>query len=83
MQDSEYTKNKVANFNNYTLSAYQLFHECKYDKMANDFRKACEAFMKIILVLEVGEDLGKQIIAGRKTIDGSTVENRKSAGKCH
>ncbi|MFT0434128.1 hypothetical protein [Bacteroides thetaiotaomicron] len=78
MQDSEYTKNKVANFNNYTLSAYQLFHECKYDKMANDFRKACEAFMKIILVLEVGEDLGKQIIAGRKTIDGSTVENRKS-----
>lgn len=78
MPDNEYITSKVINFENHTLSAYQLFHECKYDKMANDFRKACEAFMKIVIVLEVGEDLGKQIIAGRKNINGSRVEDRKS-----
>lgn len=78
MHINEYITSKVVNFNNHTLSAYQLFHEGKYDKMANDFRKACEAFMKIVIVLEVGEDFGQQIIAGKKDIDGSTFKDKRS-----
>ncbi|WP_342332889.1 hypothetical protein [Pedobacter sp. FW305-3-2-15-E-R2A2] len=80
MSFSPLIEKKVLEFQKHLLYALPLFHENDFEHALEDFRKAVEAFMKIIIIERWGDKLGYEIVIGKSDTSGNDVDSSVHLG---
>lgn len=71
-------KAKVKDFEEHCEAAFSFMVESKFEDALERFRKSAEAFVKIYVYNQCGDELGDDLICGRKRADGSVIANPES-----